>query len=113
MSITEKSKQEERKTILNIVKKGIYNTYHKQSQGKANSQKAKTKTKFTIRHDNKWVTFTYSSPIIIRITDLFKQINLNIAFRATNTIQQQVTKKQTDKNPSGIYKLKCNTRNTV
>ena len=45
MSINEKSKQEEWKAILNIAKKGIYNTYHKQSQGKANSQKAKSKNK--------------------------------------------------------------------
>jgi hypothetical protein len=35
---------------------------------------------------------------------LFKQSNLNIAFRATNTIQQ-LTEKQTNKHPSGIYKI--------
>jgi hypothetical protein len=34
-----------------------------------------------------------------------------VAFRATNTIQQQLTKKQTHIDPSGIYKLKCNTCN--
>jgi len=42
------------------------------------------------------------------ITSLFKQANLNIYFRATNIIQQQLTEKQTNKNTSGIYKLKCN-----
>jgi len=39
-------------------------------------------------------------------------MNLNIAFRATNTIQQ-VTEKQTNTNPRGIYKLKFNACNTV
>jgi hypothetical protein len=43
---------------------------------------------------------------------LFRQANLKIAFRATNTIQQ-LTEKQECRNPSGIYKLKCNTRDEV
>ena len=67
----------------------------------------------TIPHNKKWVTFIYFSPIIRRITNLFKHPNLNIAFRVTNTIQQQLTEKPTNKNPSGIYKLKCNTCNNV
>jgi len=57
--------------------------------------------------------FTYFIPIIRRITNLFKYSNLNFAFRATNTIQQQLTEKPTYKNPSGIYKLKCNTCGNV
>ena len=64
-------------------------------------------------HNKKWATFTYFSLIIRHITNLFKHSNLNIAFRATNTIQQQLTEKLTNKNPSGIYKLKCNTYNNV
>jgi len=51
--------------------------------------------------------------MIRRITNLFKQSNLNIAFRETNIIQQQQTEKQTSRNPSGIYKLVCNTCNNV
>ena len=35
-------------------------------------------------HNKKWVTFTYFSPTKIRITNLFKHSNLNIAFRAMN-----------------------------
>ena len=56
----------------------------------------KKQKRTTISRDKKWVTFTYFSPIIRRITNLFKQANLNIAFRATNTIQQ-LTEKQTNK----------------
>ena len=46
-----------------------------------------------------------------RITNLSKHTDLNIAFRTTNTLQQQLSEKQNNKNPSGIYKLKCNTCN--
>jgi hypothetical protein len=45
------------------------------------------------------------------VTNLFKQSNLRIALRATNTTYQQLTEKLTQNNPSGIYKLKCNTCN--
>ena len=39
------------------------------------------------QHNKKWATFTYFSPAIRRITNLFKHSNLNIAFRATKTVQ--------------------------
>ena len=44
----------------------------------------------------KWLTFTYHSPLIRRVTNLFKQTDLNIAFKATNTIRQQISDKQTN-----------------
>ena len=59
----------------------------------------------------KCVTFNYNSPMIRRITNLFKHTDFNIAFRATNTLQQQLSEKQNNTNPSGIYTLKCNTCN--
>ena len=49
--------------------------------------------------------------MIRRVTNLFKHTDLNIAFGATNTLQQKLSKKQNNKNTSGIYKLKCNTCN--
>ena len=61
----------------------------------------------------KWVIFTHFSPLVRRVTNLFRQTNLKVAFLAINTIQQQLTEKQTYNNPSGIYKLKCNTCNGV
>ena len=57
----------------------------------------------------KWVTFKYFSPAIRRITNLFRDTNLKIAFRPHNTTQQQLTKKKVNTNPSGIYRLQCNT----
>jgi Ca2+/Na+ antiporter len=61
----------------------------------------------------KWVAFKYFSPLIRRVTSLFKQISLKVAFCAVNTIQQQLTEKQIHNNPSGIYRFKCNTCNKV
>ena len=37
--------------------------------------------------------------------------NLNIAFRPTNTLYQQLLRKSNNANPSRIYQLKCNTCN--
>jgi len=42
----------------------------------------------------KWVTFTHFSPLLRRVTNLFKQTSLKVAFRTTNTIQQQLSEKQ-------------------
>jgi hypothetical protein len=66
-----------------------------------------------IQQNKKWVTFTYHSPLIRKIYNLFKQTNLNIALWATNTVHQQLTEKPTHKNPSGVYQLKCNTCNNA
>ena len=47
-----------------------------------------------------------------RITNLFKYTDLNIAFGATNTLQQQLSENRIIRtHPSGIYKLKCNACN--
>jgi len=115
LPITEKSKQEEWKTILTIVKNNGYpvNTINNLKTKLIAKEQKHQQYPMTIPHNKKWVTFTYFSPIIRSITNLFKHSNLNIAFRAANTIQQQLSKKPTNKNPSGIYNLKCNTCNNV
>jgi hypothetical protein len=70
------------------------------------------------RHENtdtlthkKWTVFTYFSPLIRRVTNIFKHTDLKIVFRAINTLQQQLSEKPKQQNPSGIYRLKCNTCN--
>jgi hypothetical protein len=63
------------------------------------------------QHNRKWVVFNYHSPLVRKVTNLFKQSNLRIALCATNTTYQQLTEKPTQNNPSGTYKLKCNTCN--
>ena len=64
--------------------------------------------------NKKWIIFTYYSPQFRRITNLFKNTNTHIAFRTTNTIQQQLnTGKANLTNPNGIYKLQCMTCNKL
>jgi hypothetical protein len=60
-----------------------------------------------------WITFTYYSPKIRKITNLLKNTNVRIAFKNTNTLQQSTKPKTNNRTPehdkSGIYKLSCNT----
>jgi hypothetical protein len=70
-----------------------------------------TQTKIVQQHNKKWVTFTYHSPSIHNVTNLFKRTNLKMAFRPTNTIYQQLSNKTKNPNPMCIYQLKCNTCN--
>ena len=61
----------------------------------------------------KWTTFTYFSSLIHKVTNLFKSTDLNIAFRAYNTIYNQSCDRIPLNKPncSGIYKLQCRTCN--
>jgi hypothetical protein len=68
-----------------------------------------SQTQLVQQHNKKWITFTYYGPAVLKVTNLFKRTNLNIAFRPTNTIYQQMSQKTNNNNPSGIYKLRCNT----
>jgi hypothetical protein len=114
LPITEKSKQEEWNTILTTAKNNGYPTsIINKLKMKLIDRKHNQQSPTMIQHNNKkWITLTYFSPTIRRITNLFKHSNLKIAYRTTNTIQQ-LTERTTNKNPSGIYKLKCNTCDNV
>jgi hypothetical protein len=48
-------------------------------------KKLETKTQQQ-QHNKKWVTFTYHSASIRKITNLFKATNLRIAMKITNTV---------------------------
>ena len=119
MPITEKSKQNEWKTIIAIAENNDFpiniltNLKIKITNKEKREQTQQQQEITTQKNKNKWVTFTYHSPLIRRITNLFKQTNIKIGFRATNTIQQQLNSKKQHNDPSGIYKLKCNTCNNV
>ena len=67
----------------------------------------------TVRDIKIWTTVTYYSPLICKITNLFKHINVRISFKNTNTIHD-LTKPKTNNNlqehkKCGTYKLTCNT----
>lgn len=77
--------------------------------------KKERQKRLTTQQNKKWITFTYTyhSPLIRKITNLFKHTNLSISFRATNTIYQQLTDKPTNTNPSEICQIKCSTFNSA
>ena len=116
LPITEESKQLEWQTTLAIAKSNGYpikTTDDLRKKLLTRKQKQQEQNQEITETRKKWVTFTYHSPLIRCITNRFKQTELNIAFKATNTIQQQITDKQSLNNPSGVYTLKCNTCNMV
>ena len=62
--------------------------------------------------DTKWATFTYTTPQIRKITNIFKQTNVKIAYKTNNTILQLTKPTNTPIPPhanSEIYALTCNT----
>ena len=65
--------------------------------------------------NQKWATFTYHSPKIRTITNLFKQTELKIAFKSTNNLHQLSKHKSQDitqeHDKSGIYSMICKTCN--
>ena len=70
-----------------------------------------TETYIEQQNSMNWVTFTYYSSLVRKVTNLFKNTNLHVAFRTTNTINQQLTEKLRNTNRIGIYQLKRNTCN--
>ena len=88
--ITEKSRQEEWKAIHSIAKNNRYPVNTINDLRTKLTVKKHQQYPLTIPHDKKWVIFTYISPMVRRITILFKHSNLNINFIATNTVQQQL-----------------------
>jgi hypothetical protein len=111
LQLTADKKQNEWETIQHIATKNNFpqNVLQKLKQQiihKVQPQKTNDSHKT-------WTTVTYYSPQIRKITNLFKNTNIRIAFRSTNTIKH-LTKRKTDNttpdyDKSEIYKLKCNT----
>jgi hypothetical protein len=116
LPITKQFQQQEWKTIQIIARNNgfpihIIRNLKKKLEDKKQKQQQQNPLTPTIQHKKKWVTFTYHSSLIRKITNLFKHSNLRIALRTTNTTFQQLIEKPILNNPSGIYKLKCNTCN--
>jgi len=65
------------------------------------------------KDNKKWATFTYYTPKIQKVTNLFKHKGIRIAFRSNNNIQQIIRHKENIRreqyNRSGIYALTCKT----
>jgi hypothetical protein len=69
----------------------------------------KNKTEDTTKKQQKWISFTYIGHYIRKVTKLFKDTNIKIAYRTTSITGKLLNEKQ-KMNPyeqSGIYKLAC------
>ena len=101
------AKNKELNTITNIALNNEYNkeyitqTYYKIQQQKTNNPIEKT--------EQKCVSYTYNGSYTRKITKLFKNTNIRIAFKVNQTLGRILNHKQ-NMNPyeqSGIYKLTC------
>jgi phosphoribulokinase len=105
-------KQKEWKIIQSIAKN---NNFPRRLLDKLNHQiqSRVDHTQNEKKHNKIWTTFTYHSPQIRKITNLFKNTNIAIAFKATTRIQQLIRPKTqiqtTEHEKSGIYEIICNT----
>jgi hypothetical protein len=66
--------------------------------------------------NREWVTFRYHSPLVRKVTNIFKNTNLQIAYQATNTLWKILSTNNKHLNKystSGIYSLKCSTSNHI
>jgi hypothetical protein len=111
MPITEQAVKQKWNKILKMAHNNRFpeQIVHKLKNKLTTKKKQTVQTQPMQQHNKKWVTFTYHSPSVRKVTSLFKHTNLKIAFHPTNTIYQQLSKKSNITNPSGIYQLKCNT----
>ena len=104
-------KHKEWKTIQTIAKN---NNIPQKMLQKLNQQIQQKTDQNSEKNDNKlWTTFTYHSPKIRTITNMFKNTNIGIAFRTSTTLHQCIRPKKktsiTDHERSGVYKITCNT----
>jgi hypothetical protein len=111
LPITKQAKQQEWKIIIEIGQNNgfpLHIIHNLKKKLTVKKQKLPTTTQA-----KKWATFSYHSPLLRKITNLFKHSNLNISLLATNTIYQQLTDKITkiSTNSSGTYRLQCKTCN--
>jgi hypothetical protein len=62
-----------------------------------------------------WVTFTFYSPLLYKITNITRNTGINIDFKPTNTLQHHLRTYTPADNlgNSGIYRLHCNTYNKL
>jgi hypothetical protein len=106
--ITDEAKDIERNTIKCILHNNEYDTklMDKLSTQKKQKQNLHTDTQ---NRKTKWATFTYNGRETRKITKLFRDTTLKIAFRTKNTIHNILKPQpQIDKyNKSGIYQMKC------
>jgi hypothetical protein len=115
LPITEQARTQEWQNTCNTAQKNgfpkkVIQHIKEKDTAKLNERTKKESKEQKERTSNKkWVTITYHSPLVRKVTNLFKNTEISRAFKTNNTIYQQLGQKIGNKNPSGIYEIKCNT----
>jgi hypothetical protein len=107
------AKQQEEKMIKHIAKINGYPARLIQNLQQKITTKDRHNTS-TTQTTHKWVTFKYYSLLVRKVTNVFKNTNLRIAFQPTNTIWQVLRIKKKPPNihtNSGVYSVKCSSCN--
>jgi hypothetical protein len=110
LPISETNRQHELNTILNIALNNGYKTQGiMQIYNKPINQYNTSNYTSNIDRDHKWITFTYTRNYICKITNLFKDTNLKIAFKTTTKLNNLLNTKTISRiyDQSGIFKLTC------
>ena len=108
--MTEQARTQKWETICNVAQQNVFpikviqNIKEKEiaKQNKRPTRKNEEKTEQI--NNKKWVTFTYHSPLIRKVTNLLKNTGIGIVFRASNTIYQQLVQKQAKRTQVGYTK---------
>jgi len=112
LPLSQDKKQKEWETIQVIAKNNNFPKHLIQKLNRKIQQKTKN-TQPNEKQRKTWTTFTYHSPKIRKITNLFKNTQTGIAFKATTISQhlmQTTPQTQTsDYEKCGVYKIICNT----
>jgi hypothetical protein len=101
------NKNEELNTIIHI---GVNNGYKKEEILRLyNKIKNRRTNRENTDREQKWISFTYAGHYIRKITKLFKDTNLRIAYRTSSTLDKilKETHKMNPYEQSGIYRLIC------
>ena len=119
LPLTTERRNNEWQTILRMANNNQY-PLHLITRLKARMQIKQQKPKTTeiegkAEKGKKWATFTHYTPKIRTITNLFRDTDIKIAYKTTNTIQQRTKTRQPDTTndlyKSGVYKMTCKTCN--
>jgi hypothetical protein len=108
--LEENEKKKEKDTIRQMIKQNHYLENAHINQKLNNKYKKKTSKNNQNNKKEKWAIFTYSGYGTQKITTIFKDTKLKIAYRTNSTLQKHLLHKKIkiDKyENSGIYRMKC------
>jgi len=103
-------------TILHItLQNGFPPTLTQKLRHQIKHKKEHTTPHTNMNKNKRWVTFTYISPQIRKVTNIFRNTNVKIPFRCQNTVANLIKPSKDHNIPPhnkwGIYQQTCNTCN--